>query len=480
MKNSDSNIYFNHKRRFIYSFIGTIIYFIGIMTPFGIGQYSVYITSYFHNFNPKINIQLGNLMMPILTLSLSLSSPLGGFLEHKFGMHLTLIINSIILEILIFVFISQQNIYLTFVLIILIGMTIGSVITIPGKNICFYYPKKRGLIISLITSCNVIIGSMINVLGEKIINPEKITLKKNETFYPINIAKNYIKFYKISLLVIPICSLISFPFLKQYKQPDGDHKEKLEKNFNINEFIEKENYSGNIKAAICNSRIWKITFISIFSQFGMGFALSTFRVYGALISINGTLMQYAPMIFGASLIIFGPVWGYINDKFQSFKLVKIICLCFIFVSVMLSLFIQSNIIYIICLFIGSIFNTGINSLMRPYIMKIYGMKYFIEIGGVITICVGIINIFKGLLSFLISLYYHTGKELQVPYRIIFIIGIGLNILAYILALSEKEEEFVYPFANSKINSEDLSNNIVNKVDINTSENSDVMVKNNIK
>ena len=65
MKNTDRNDRLNQKKRFILSFIGNIIYFIAIMTPFGIGQYSVYITSYFHHFNPMVNIQLGNLMMPI-------------------------------------------------------------------------------------------------------------------------------------------------------------------------------------------------------------------------------------------------------------------------------------------------------------------------------------------------------------------------------------------------------------------------------
>ena len=45
--------------------------------------------------------------------------------------------------------------------------------------------------------------------------------------------------------------------------------------------------------------------------------------------------------------------------------------------------------------------------------------------------------------------------MQFPYRIIFIIGIGLNALAYILALKEKEEEFIYPYGHNKINSEDV-------------------------
>ena len=221
------------------------------MTPFGIGQYSVYITSYFHHFNPKINIQMGNLMMPILTLSLSLSAPLGGILERKFGMHLALIINAIILEFLIFIFISQKNIFFTFILIILIGMTIGSVISIPGKNLCFYYPKKRGTIISLITSFNVIIGAVVSVLGEKLINPEKITLKENETYYPLDVAKNYKKFYKLSLIVIPLFSFLSLPFLKKYKDEKSDKN--LDKSINVNKTLEKENYTRNLKAAICHT-----------------------------------------------------------------------------------------------------------------------------------------------------------------------------------------------------------------------------------
>ena len=136
------------------------------MSPLGIGQYSVYITSYFHYYNPKINIQIGNLMMPILILFLSLSSPLGGIFEHKIGMHLTLLINSILLEIFIFLFILQKNIYLTFLIIIFIGINIGTIIAVPIKNICFYYPNKKGIIMGLMSSSNIIFGAIIRVLGE--------------------------------------------------------------------------------------------------------------------------------------------------------------------------------------------------------------------------------------------------------------------------------------------------------------------------
>ena len=73
---------------------------------------------------------------------------------------------------------------------------------------------------------------------------------------------------------------------------------------------------------------------------------------------------------------------------------KIISFFYIMHSIALTIFIKSNIIYIICIFLGSIFNSGINSKIQHHIMKIYGMKYYIEIGGIITICLGIINIFK--------------------------------------------------------------------------------------
>ena len=435
------------KKRFISNLIGSIIFLYGILTPMGIGQFSVYITSYFHHYNSNINIQLGNLMMPLLILFLLLSSPLGGFFEHKFGMKLTLALNSILLELIIFIFIIQRNIWITFLLIILIGIICGTVITIPGKNICLYYPEKKGILMALMNSAIIIFGSIMNLIGEKIINPEKITIKKGETYYPFDVAKNYIKLYKLILIIIPICVFISLLLIKKYDPKYNEQTEKLENNNISSE--KDENYSKNLKAAIFNSRIWKIAAISIFSEFVMDFVISTFRVYGALIAIDGTLMQYLPVFFGLSNVIFGPIWGYINDKFQNFKIVKTLCLCFIVHSLFIIIFIKSNLIYIICIFVGFIFNSGMHSLIQPHIMKIYGMKYYIEVGGVISISIGILKILKAGLSYIISFYYHTGEELQKPYRIIYIFGMGLNFLAYYLSSKENEELFIYPDSLNK-------------------------------
>ena len=64
--------------------------------------------------------------------------------------------------------------------------------------------------------------------------------------------------------------------------------------------------------------------------------------------------------------------------------------------------------------------------------------------------------------------------MQIPYRIIFLIGIGLNILAYILSLKEKEELFIYPYNPKKENKIELSS-LESKVDISSSEKNEVKV-----
>ena len=453
----------SHKKRFVSTLIGSFFYFIGIISSLGIGQYSVYITSYFHYYNSKVNMQIGNLMMPLLTFFLSLSAPLGGLYEHKIGMHLSLLINSIFLEIIIFCFIIQKNIYLTFFIIILKGVIFGTSISIPMKNLYLYYPEKKGLLMALINSIIVIFGGILNVIGENIINPKKVTIKDGEIYYPLYIAKNYIKYYKLVLLIIPICSIISLLLIKKYDSTYINNQDQVLYN-NVTENKKDSNYSKNIKSAIFNSRIWKICAIELLNLFVLGFALSTFRVYGALLSINGTVMQYSPLIFGLSTIICGPIWGYINDKSQNFKIAKRISFLFIIHSIIISIFIKSNYIYIICIFVGLILQSGLNNVILHHIMKIYGIKYSIEIGGISGISRGISNVFKGCISFLISLYYSNGKELQKIYQIIYLIGIGLNILGYYFASKEKEDPFIYQYSLENSNLDNISKSLEVKVD----------------
>ena len=449
----------NKKTKFIFSCLSTLFFNVGAMNCFLLGQFSVYITSYFHYQKTSIDMHYGNFIMPILIFSLSLSAPLGGVLEKKLGMKITLLISSILIEFLLFLFINQVNKLYSLILIVLIGMSVGFGIVIPGKNLCYYYPKRRGLIGSCSQSFMILTGAFISVFGEKIINPNKVVLKEGEIYYPLEISINYIKFYKIALFIIPITSLLSILLIQKYdplldKNPIiNQENNEIEKNKKTKD----KNYSKNIKYALLNNRIWKLAFMSIFTPFSIGFSMGTFRVYGALISINGTIMKYLFLFSGLSSIIFGPIWGIINDKFNFNIIIKIISICSIIHAIILSFFIHSNLIYVICIFVGNIIASGFNTIFQPHMMKIYGMKYYLEIGGVVGITGSIFEILKAILSFIVSKFYHTGKELQIPYRFIYIVGIGLSSVGLYLGITENDKVFDYPFSIGEKNFQNLEN-----------------------
>ena len=447
------------KLKFISSFIGTLLYGSSGIISLGINQFSVYITSYFHHNDIQIDMQYGNLVTPIILLSNSLSSPLGGFFEKKIGFYKTLIFSNILIEIIILIFINQMNIYFSLGLIILLGFMGGLGMGIPGKNLFYYYPNKGGTLSSFINSAFISCGIIIGFIGEKIINPGKYTLKKGEQFYPLEVSVNYIKFYKYYLYLNPLILISSLLLIKKYdKKYDKliETENKAKTNIDKNK-KSKDNYKNNIKAAIKNKRIWLIISMVTMTPFVLNFSRSTFRVYGALVSMSGGVMQYSQLFIGFSMVFILPLFGIINDKYSYKIMIRIITLGCIIHSVIFSLFIKSNLIYLINIIFGSVLGAGFISTTNLHILKVYGIKYSIEIGGIIGIFSSIFSILNGIISFIISKYYHTGEELQQAYRYIYLIGIILTCFGFFLSSIEKEDKFVYPYDSNDKDEEEYSN-----------------------
>ena len=458
--NSHSNFSKSKKIKFIFSFIGTIIYGSSGIISLGISQFSVYITSYFHHNNIPIDMQYGNLISPIIILSNSLSSPLGGFFEKKFGFYKTLIVCNIFIEIFILIFINQMNKYFSFILIILLGLVSGICMGIPGKNLFYYYPNKGGTLSSFMVSSFILCGITIGFIGEKIMNPDKYTLKKGEQFYPLEISVNYIKFYKYFLYVNPFLLILSLLLIKKYdkkfdKLIEAEPQDKTNANLN------KENYKNNLKAVIKNKRIWLIIGMTTMTPFVINFSRNTFRVYGALVSMSGGVMQYSQLFIGFSTVFILPLWGIINDKYNYKIMIRMISIGCIIQTIIFSIFIKSNLIYLISIIFGSILGSGFTSTMNLHVLKVYGIKYSIEIGGIIGIFASTVNILNGIVSFIISKYYHTGEELQVAYRYIYLFGIAFCCLGFYFSLIEKEDKFVYPFDNKDSKDGEEYSNIIN-------------------
>ena len=452
------------KTRFFSSFIGTILYGFGGVTSMSLGHYSVYITSYFHHKQVKIDMNYGNLVMPIIIFSNSIFSPLAGYFDKKIGLYYALLLSFILLELGLLLFINQNNIWLSFLLIIFLGFSNGIGMSIPGKNLLLYYPKKGGIIGSTLSSCFFLLGTTMGILGEKIINPGQYTLKKGEQFYPLEISQNYLKYYKFILYVNPFVIMFSLLLIKKYDPLYDEELVQEDINFNYNKnskifFKKDENYSKNLKSAIINKRIWQMIGISNLTLFVYNFSKNTFRVFGALASMNGAVMQYSFIFTMFISILVGPLWGYINDKYKYEIIIKILCVCLIIQSLFFSIFIKSNIIYIIFIIFGSIIGTGFISASSLHILRVYGIKYNIEIKGIINIFSSIFNILNSSISILISRFFHTGDELKFAYRFIYLGGFFICDIGAYLAFYEKDDKFIYPFSQnnnvylSMINSE---------------------------
>ena len=466
IQEKESNYDKTKKIKFILTFIGTIFYGISGMISLGISSYSVYITSYFHHNNVEIDMQYGNLISPIVILSNSLSSPLGGLFENKFGFYKTLIMTNILIEIIILIFINQMSVFFSFILIVLMGMISGIGMGLPGKNLFFYYPDKGGTLGSFMGSAFITVGIVVGVIGEKIMNPDQYTLQKGEQFYPLEISANYIKFYKYFLYINPFLLVVSMLLIKRYdkkfdKLIETENKDK--KNVEQDK-KNKENYKNNIKAVIKNKRIWIIIVILILTPFTVTFSRNTFRVYGALVSMSGAVMQYSQLFIGVSNVIILPIWGIINDKFKFKIIFKIIVTGYIIQSVLFSLFINSNLIYLLSILIGSIFSAGFGSMMNLHLLKVFGIKYSIEIGGIIGIFTSVFNILIGILAFIISKFYHTGEELQYAYRYVYICGLAFCCLGYFFGLKENDDKFIYPFDTNNNKDDEEFTEIMNSDD----------------
>ena len=97
---------------------------------------------------------------------------------------------------------------------------------------------------------------------------------------------------------------------------------------------------------------------------------------------------------------------------------------------------------------------GFHSIVYPHVMEVFGMKYSIEINGIISIFSGFVGIIVSFLSFFVSLYYSNDK-ITIPYKNIYLLGGFLDLFSIIM--SSKYDNEVFDYKN-----EDENNYLVKK------------------
>ena len=434
---------------FTKTLIGSIIFNLSLSPLTPITSLSVYITSYIHIKQKWVTMHYGNFFGTINQITMTLMGSIAGILENKIGFYNTITIGSIITIISLLGFYYIQDIYLFYFFIGLMGIGNGICSPLPFKNLIMFVPERKGLFSSLMMIPQVLVSSLFGFLGEKIINKNGYTLNSEnyEIFYPENICVKIKYYFLICIFFFPIGRIISLLLIKQYK----------------NDTLKKKKSSiidSSLKQALKSKRFWLIVLISFFSAFLQQFILNTSRTFGALIGINGTILQYLSLAQSLCMIIISPIFGLLVDKFGSKYILMILTFNCSLIGFGFGIFFENTLMFIIFNILNVIIFIGFINTMNPHIMHVFGIKYSLILLGVYGLFRTLSSIIVSSSSFIISKYYF-GELIKIPFRICYLIGGCLCIISFILTCFDNDEPFDYDneLDRSYLSSQEIENEV---------------------
>ena len=244
------------KNKFISTIIGTFGFYLGIGFIFVFGYFSIYITSYIHIHQNFVNMHYGYFLGFIFNLSNAFGGSIGGLLEKKWGYLITSLFGTIIIFVFNLFFIHIQNIWFCYCLTLILGIGAGISTSLLVKNLVFFYPNKKGVIVSVFYIFVLLISGGFVLGGEKFISPEGETLGEGQEVYSPETSKRIYYYFFLGVFAIPVGDIIFFLFAHEYKKEveitdilqkeDNNTNNEVDKNKNNDEKNSYDNKNENI------------------------------------------------------------------------------------------------------------------------------------------------------------------------------------------------------------------------------------------
>ena len=201
-----------------------------------------------------------------------------------------------------------------------------------------------------------------------------------------------------------------------------------------------------IKQALKSRRVLFLFLMGLFSSPLSNFLMSTWRPIGIRKGIPTIYLQnigtYRPFITCGATLIFSTLSDYVPFRYMYFGfsiLSTIIGVTFCFTF-------RSPGFFSFIILLNSIVFAGKMSITGPHYMKVFGLKYYIEIGGVIGLSRVFMSPLCTVFIFLFETYIAAPEDGQdpaqvsdMPYIILFVTTGLLNIVSAVLSLFETEE-----------------------------------------
>ena len=361
---------------------------------------------------------------------------------------------------------------MVFLWYLLTGIGSGLSANILLKNICFFYPKKKGLVSSLLMSFIAISMAVFTLLGEQIVNPNKepIIDEINDPYYSYEVSQNVKKYFIFTLIAFPAFNLFAIIFFYKYdpkceKEEGGEEQIETDENFEkkeetketlmnknnnqpVNTFYKKASKT-KVQKVIKGFRFWRNIIIVGLLPFYFSILNASFRAYIAMLGLDQSIIYFLGCAIGLIICFVGPIWATLVDKFGFQPIMKIIGFIISGMSIYFVFFIDSPYGYLIGFIIAIVAFVGIMSATTPHLMNVFGMSNFLLIMGFALLFNQISSFSAALISIIISIFYKNAFELKVPYQIVCLEGGVLSFIGLVMVFYENDEKFVYGDENEE-------------------------------
>lgn len=423
--------------------IGTIFYYLSIAAVGPLSAFAPYLVSYLYEFNSNLTIHYTYFIALILYITSLLFAPFGGLTDRYLGPHRSIVIGTMIKGIGAYCLITSKSLYLDYCILVFYGL--GSAVSNGSvmKNVMMYYPKNRGLISGINMLFSSFGGAIFNMIGEMIINPSSAQVN-DKKMYPFEVSKNITLFFIFQILVIIIFTFLSLLFIFPYEKEDNTNEEDnltMDGLAEIEDVVNEESKNINqIKKAIKSWRFLRFCIILSCTSFVYLLLQTAGRVIGMSVNIKTIYLQVLGSLSLVVLCIFTPMWGYISDKFNFKYLLLLFNIGTAIISVSYLYCLKITVTYFIINLVVAFFGSGLAVILAPHLMKVYGMKYIIEIGGVMMISTVLSYIISSGFAFIVQSYL---TDPNLSYQIMFLVSGGLAVLSTFLGWFEDDSKFVY-------------------------------------
>ena len=471
----------------IKTLIGTEIFRLGIHSLLVQLGLSTYLISYLRFFQDKRTLTLQHSYFFRLTVLLVMNI-LGIFtpyIQKKLGFRTVVIFIGVSGTLYYLILYISTNYYLSLFSHFLSAIS-NSFALLIERNLMGYFYEIRGKLNGGIAVISSLIASGYNMLAEKfIINPYSDEADIDGNYYSFDVSQN-LKTYFIIIMVIFIIGtffglILIIPYdIKKHKNAifgrknSSNENEEQSENINVeSEFKEGDNNkilldendskeekenenskSGSqkkkpkmtilfIKKALKSKRILRLFLMGIFSSPILAFLNNMWRPIAIRKGIPTIYQQnintYTPFVSCASTLIFSSLSDSISFKYLFVSLASINSFagaCFYFT-------LKSPLLFTLILLLNTGASAGRLAIIRPHYMKVFGLKRYIQISGVI----GLYRVIMLPLNYFFMFYFDDifakGKEniSDTPYIILFISCSALNAISVVLGFFEPEDEF---------------------------------------